>query len=154
MDLGCYVLSAARAFGGWIGGGPEIVSVDADLKAPEMDAAMRVELAYPGGTAGSCVWDMNADDRTMTWTVIGSAGTAVSPAFAVPAMDNRLLLSVDGRTTEQAHGDLTSYTYQLAALANTIPEGAPFAFSLEDSIANAELIDECYRRAGLRPRGQ
>jgi predicted dehydrogenase len=154
MDLGCYVLSAARAFGGWIGAGsPEITSVDVDLKAPEMDAGMRVELAYSGGVSGRAVWDMNSTDRTMTWTVIGTNGSATSPAFAVPAMDNRLLLTVDGQTTERTHGDRTSYTYQLTALANTIREGAPYAFTLDDSIANAELIDECYRRTGLTPRG-
>ena len=63
MDLGCYVLSAAREFGTWIGGEPGIASVDATLKAPEVDAAMRVELAYPGGVTGICVWDMNAAGR-------------------------------------------------------------------------------------------
>lgn len=62
-DLGCYALSTARALGGWIGAGsPDIVSVDADLKAPEMDAAMRVDLAYAGGVTGSCIWNMNATD--------------------------------------------------------------------------------------------
>ena len=34
MDLGCYVLSAARQFGRWIGATPELVSADATLKAP------------------------------------------------------------------------------------------------------------------------
>jgi predicted dehydrogenase len=36
MDLGCYVLSAAREFGKWVGGAPEITSVQARLRAPEM----------------------------------------------------------------------------------------------------------------------
>ncbi len=153
MDLGCYVLSAARAFGRWIGGEPEIVDLDVTLKAPEIDAAMRVQLAYPGGVTGHCVWNMNATDRTMSWTVIGSDGSATSPAFAVPHMDNRLLITTDGHTTEQTYGDKTSYTYQLAHLAATVQHGAPFAFTIDDSVATAELIDECYRRAGLTPRG-
>lgn len=153
MDLGCYVLSAAREFGKWVGGAPEITSVEATLKAPEMDAAMTVGLAYPGGVTGRCVWDMNAADRTMTWTVIGSAGSATSPAFAVPHMDNRLLVTDGSGTSEQAHGENTSYAYQLAAVADSIRTGAPFAFTLDDSVGNADLIDECYRRAGLRPRG-
>lgn len=153
MDLGCYVLSAAREFGKWVGGSPEITSVEVTLKAPQMDAAMTVDLAYPGGVAGHCVWDMDAADRTMTWTVIGSAGTATSPAFAVPHMDNRLLVTEGSGTVEQAHGEHTSYAYQLAAVADSIRTGGPFAFTLDDSVANAELIDECYRRAGLRPRG-
>ncbi len=153
MDLGCYVLSAAREFGKWVGGAPEIASLDATLKAPEMDAAMTVELTYPRGVTGRCVWDMNADDRTMTWTVVGSDGTATSPAFAVPHTDNRLLVTDAAGSTERAHGEHTSYAYQLAAVADSIRTGAPFAFTLDDSVGNAELIDECYRRAGLRPRG-
>jgi hypothetical protein len=68
-------------------------------------------------------------------------------------MDNRLLVTVGGQTTEHRYGDKTSYTYQLAYLAATLREGAPFAFTISDSVTNAELIDECYRRAGLRARG-
>ncbi len=153
MDLGCYVISAARHFGSWIGGAPQILSVEVDLKAPELDAAMGLALAYPGDVTGSAVWDMNSTGRTMTWTVIGSSGTATSPAFGVPHQDNRLLLTRDGQTTAQAYGDQTSYTYQLANLARTLQEGVPFLVDIDDAVANAELIDECYRRAGLRPRG-
>lgn len=153
MDLGCYVLSAAREFGKWVGGAPWITSVAATLRAPEMDSAMTVEVTYPGGVTGHCVWDMDAPDRTMTWTVIGSAGTATSPAFAVPHLDNRLVVSDESGTSEQSYGEHTSYAYQLAAVADSIRTGAPFAFTPEDSVSNAELIDECYRRAGLGPRG-
>ncbi|MTD15018.1 gfo/Idh/MocA family oxidoreductase [Nakamurella sp. YIM 132087] len=153
MDLGCYVLSAARAFGSWIGGDPVLGAVEVTLKGPDMDAAMEVDVSYPGGITGRLVWDMNAADRTMTWTVSGTDGTAVSPAFAVPHLDNRLLLSGPAGSSEQPHGDLTSYTYQLQAVAETIRTGAPFAFTAADSIATAELIDECYAKAGLPRRG-
>jgi predicted dehydrogenase len=63
MDLGCYVLDAARQLGAWIQAVPQIVTVDATLRAPEVDASMRVELAYPGGVTGRCVWDMDAGER-------------------------------------------------------------------------------------------
>ena len=153
MDLGCYVLNAARQFGRWIGATPELVSADATLKAPEIDAAMRVELDYGTGVTGSCTWDMDAGNRTMTWTVVGSQGAATSPAYAVPHLDNRLVITRDGRTTEETLGDQTSYTYQLAHLADTLREGTPFLIDMDDSVSNAELIDACYRRAGLSPRG-
>jgi predicted dehydrogenase len=105
---------------------------------------MTVEVAYPGGVTGHCIWDMNAADRTMTWTVIGATGTATSPAFAVPHLDNNRLLITDGSgTSGHAHGENTSYTYQLAAVADAIRTGAPFAFTLDDSVGNAELIDDC-----------
>ena len=152
MDLGCYVLSAARHFGHWIGISPEIVSVEADLKAPELDSAMRVSLSYSGGITGSAVWDMDAADRTMTWTVFGSRGSASSLAFGVPHLDPRLEVTIDGRTMIENFAG-TSYTYQLAALARTLQDGDPFLVDIDDAVANAELIDEVYRRAGLTPRG-
>jgi predicted dehydrogenase len=153
MDLGCYVLSAARQLGRWLGEAPSVASAKATLNKPDVDSAMWVELAYPGGFQGGLHWDMNAADRAMVWTVEGTAGTAVVPAFAVPHMDNRILITNDGDTVEHTLGDQTSYTYQLAALADTLQTGVEFLIDVQDSVANAELIDEVYRAAGLAPRG-
>jgi predicted dehydrogenase len=88
-DLGCYVLDAARQVGLCLGTAPQITDVKATLRAPEVDASMRVELTYPGGVRGRCTWDMHTAQRTMTWSVTGTDGVAVSPAFAVPHEDNR-----------------------------------------------------------------
>jgi predicted dehydrogenase len=98
-------------------------------------------------------WDMNAADRQMVWTVSGTAGTAVVPSFAVPHLDNRIMITREGSTEEQTLRDQTSYTYQLAALAKTLQTGAEFVIDVDDSVANAELIDEVYRTAGLTPHG-
>ena len=67
-------------------------------------------------------------------------------------MDNRLVVTKDGRTTQEVLGDQTSYTYQLARLAAALQGRQAFPADLDGSVANAELIDECYRRAGLAPR--
>jgi len=152
MDLGCYVLNAARQFGRWIGATPALETAEAILKTAEIDAAMRAQLSYGDGLTGSCNWNMNADDRTMTWTVAGSKAVATLPAFAVPHLDNRLIITKDGQTVEERIGDQTSYTYQLAHLTDTLRNGKPFLIDIDDSVANAELIDTCYRRAGLTPR--
>jgi predicted dehydrogenase len=153
MDLGCYVLDAARNLGRWINSVPRVVSVDVTLRAPEVDASMRVELSYPGGVSGHCRWDMDAAERIMTWTVTGTEGVATSPAFAVPHRDNRILVTRHGRTSEEVLGEHTSYTYQLACLADYLQGGQPFPAGIDESVANAELIDQCYRQAHLSPRG-
>ena len=153
MDLGCYVLSAARQVGRWLDEVPSVVSAEATLEKPNVDASMRVELDYSRGIRGRVEWDMDAMSRQMVWTVSGTEGTAVVPAFAVPHMDNRIVITRDGSTEEQTLGDQTSYTYQLAALADTLQTGAEFLIDVDDSVANAALIDEVYRRAGLSPRG-
>jgi len=77
MDLGCYVLNAARQVGRWLDQAPSVVRAETTLKKPDVDAAMWVELAYPGGIRGRLHWDMNAQGRQMVWTVIGTAATAV-----------------------------------------------------------------------------
>jgi hypothetical protein len=63
------------------------------------------------------------------------------------------LITRNGSAEEQLLGHRTSYTYQLAALAQTLQSGADFLININDSVANAELIDEVYRRAGLSRRG-
>jgi predicted dehydrogenase len=40
MDLGCYVLNAARQVGRWLGQTPSVVSADATLKKPGIDSAV------------------------------------------------------------------------------------------------------------------
>jgi predicted dehydrogenase len=154
MDLGCYVLDAARQLGLWMETAPEIINVEATLRAPEVDASMHVELAYPGGVTGDCVWDMDAGKRTMSWSVTGTKGVATSPAFVLPHTDNRLVVTRNGRTSEEVLGDQTSYTYQLACFADALQDRHPFPADMDGSVANAELIDECYRRAGLSPRAK
>jgi predicted dehydrogenase len=153
MDLGCYVLNAARQVGRWLDAAPSVVNAAATLKKPNVDAGMLVELTYPGGIRGQLHWDMNAEARRMVWTVAGTAARAVVPAFAVPHLDNRIVITRDGSTEEQTLGEQTSYTYQLAALADTLQTGAEFLIVVDDSVANAELIDEVYLGAGLSPRG-
>lgn len=129
------------------------------LRDPGVDAGMQVELTYSDGITGRCRWDMDASDRLMTWTVVGPAATAVSMAFGVPHLDNRLIVSrttsADGaRATELRLGERTSYTYQLEAVVTALTDGGTFVTDIDDAVANAELIDSCYRSAGLRPRGQ
>jgi predicted dehydrogenase len=153
IDLGCYVLDAARQLGAWIGAAPQIVTAGTTLRAPGVDASMRVELAYPSGVTGRCTWDMDAAERIMTWTVTGTEGAATSPAFAVPHTGNRLLVTRNGQASEEVLGDQTSYTYQLARLAGALQDGRPVPDRIDGSVANADLIDECYRRTGLSPRG-
>jgi hypothetical protein len=54
---------------------------------------------------------MDAAERTMTWTVTGARGSATSPAFAVPRLDNQLLITRTGESTTETLGNQTSYTY-------------------------------------------
>jgi predicted dehydrogenase len=154
MDLGCYVLGAARHLGHWIGEAPGLDHIKVRRRAPDVDSAVSAELTYAGGATGRVVWDMDAPDRRMLWTVRGSKATAVVPAFAVPHTDPRLMITDASGTTREEHlGTGTSYTHQLAALAETLQRGTTFLVDVEDAVANADLVDSVYHAAGLTTRG-
>lgn len=79
MDLGCYVIKAARQVGRWLEGAPSVVSAEVSLKEPGVDAAMRVELANPSGIPAKlhlgherrgspgldCLWDNRDRSRAV-----------------------------------------------------------------------------------------
>jgi hypothetical protein len=76
--------------------------------------------------------------------VTGTAGSAAVPAFAVPHMDNRILVTRDGSTEEDTLGDQTSYTYQLAVLENTLQSGAAFLIDVDDSVLMLSSSTRCF----------
>jgi predicted dehydrogenase len=57
-------------------------------------------------------------------------------------------------TTTEHLGVRSSYIYQLEELIRAQRGGAPMPTGPDDAVATAELIDRCYRAAGLplRPR--
>lgn len=106
------------------------------------------------GLPGRVVWDMDAPRRRMPWTVRGSEATAVAPGFAVPHTDPRLAITdASGATREERPRTETSYTHQLAALAETLHRGAAFPADVDDAVANADLVDSVDLAAGLSTRG-
>ena len=56
-----------------------------------------------------------------------------------------------GTRTEEL-GRRSSYTYQLEAFAAHLRIGAPLPTGADDAVANMQLIDDCYRAAGLPPQ--
>jgi predicted dehydrogenase len=49
-------------------------------------------------------------------------------------------------------GRRSSYTYQLEAFAAHLRQGTPLPTDADDAVVNMQLIDDCYRAAGLSPR--
>jgi predicted dehydrogenase len=74
--------------------------------------------------------------------------------FIAPQYYNRLSVKIDGRTTtERVRGEPT-YDAQLRAFVAAVREGKPFPTTAEDAIVTMRLIDDIYRAAGLRVRGE
>jgi predicted dehydrogenase len=153
MDVGCYGLHLHRALAPWAGGAPQVVSARAGERAG-VDEWLDADLAFPGGATGIVRCSMTADSDRMTARIIGSLGEVTASNFVLPHRDDRVLVTTGGAERVEQLGRRPSYAYQLEAFAGQLRGGEPVPTDADDAVATAELIDACYRAAGLplRPR--
>ncbi len=74
--------------------------------------------------------------------------------YLAPQFYHRLRVTVGGRTRREHVRGAATYTWQLRAFAGAVLAGGPVLTSPADAIVNMRLIDDVYRAAGLRLRGQ
>jgi predicted dehydrogenase len=156
MDLGCYSLHAQRVLAPWAGGEPAVVAARAGERAgaPGVDEWLDADLVFPSGVTGSARCHMAAEQREMTCRIVGARGEATAQCFVEPHVDDRVVVTTpDGERTEHL-GTRSSYTYQLEAFTAAVRTGAPIPTGPDDAVATLQLIDQCYRAAGLEPRPQ
>jgi predicted dehydrogenase len=156
MDLGCYGLHAQRHLGRWAGGEPELVDARAKERtgAPGVDERLEADLRFPSGATGSVRCSMAHPRFEMTLRVVGSRGEAAVMDFVQPHKDDRVVVRTeDGETTEHL-GTRSSYIFQLEAFIRALRGGAPMPTGPDDAVPTAQLIDRCYRAAGLPLRAR
>jgi predicted dehydrogenase len=154
MDLGCYGLHVARTLAPWTGGEPEPAAVRAGERAgaPGVDEWLDAELRFPSGATATVRCSMVHPSRLMSLRIVGSEGEVAAPGFVEPNRDDRVLVRTAAGTRTEHLGTRTSYTFQLEALTAALRHGSPVPTDADDAVATMELIDRCYRLAGLRPR--
>ena len=154
MDLGCYSLHAHRALAPWAGGPPRVAAARAGERAgrPGVDEWLDADLEFPGGATGRARCSMAADHRRYQCRIIGSRGEAAALNFVEPHHDDRIIVTTAAGTRTEELGRRSSYTYQLEAFAAHLRDGAPLPTDADNAVANMQLIDDCYRAAGLTPR--
>lgn len=156
MDVGCYGLHMHRALTPSAGGAPRVVAARAGERAgsPGVDEWLDADLEFPGGATGTVRCSMAAESTRMTCRIVGSRGEVSAPQFVLPHRDDRVLVRAGGSDRVEELGRRPSYAYQLEAFALHIRGGEPVPTGADDAVATAELIDDCYRAAGLplRPR--
>jgi predicted dehydrogenase len=154
MDLGCYSLHAHRVLAPWGGGPPRLVAARAGERAgrPGVDEWLDANLEFPSGATGRARCHMASDKRRMTYRIVGKHGQATAANFVEPHVDDRIMVVTrDGERVEEL-GKRSSYTYQLEALRRHLREGAALPIDTDDAMETSQLIDDCYRAAGLTPR--
>ena len=152
MDLGCYSIQWARFAAG---GDPDVVSAEAECPVAGVDGSLVAELRWPSGLTGRVGSSMIAagDGVDVHLRVVGERGEMLATNPLAP-QNGGALLTVDTETTQATYEVARSATYfhQLVAFREAILSGAPFPTTADDGVRNMEIIDACYRAAGLEPR--
>ena len=153
MDLGCYPINWVRFAAG---AEPEVVSASAVCPVPGVDGSLTAELRWEGGLTGSIASSMITDhDGLVSWLVVrGERGVMRADKPLQPHVGNAVMTveTGDGVTSVTADASTTTYFHQLVAFRDAITLGKPFPSTADDGVRNMEVIDACYRAAGLDVR--
>ncbi len=152
MDLGCYSIQWARFAAE---GEPEVVSAEAVCPVDGVDGSLSAELRWPSGVTGSIRSSMIADgdDVVAYLKVTGEHGTMTATNPLAPQNGGATLtVETDAGSETQEVARSATYCHQLEAFRDAIVEGKPFPTTADDGVRNMEIIDACYRAAGLEPR--
>lgn len=152
MDLGCYPIQWVRFAAG---SEPDVVSATAVCPVDGVDGELVAELRWPSGVTGSVRSSMIAGgDRVVAnLTVSGELGTMVATNPLAPQNGGAMITVETAGSTETVEAPTSStYSHQLVAFRDAIVDGAGFPTTADDGVRNMEIIDACYRAAGLEPR--
>ena len=152
MDLGCYSIQWARFAAGV---DPDVVSATAVCPVEGVDGSLVAQLRWPSGITGSVSSSMihDGEDTVVFLRVTGERGTMTATNPLAPQRgDARITVETgDGTQTYDAETSATYY-HQLVAFRDAIVDGTPFPTTADDGVRNMEIVDACYRAAGLEPR--
>lgn len=152
MDLGCYPIQWVRFAAG---ADPDVVSADAVCPVEGVDGSLVAELRWPSGVTGSIGSSMIADGDHVVASlrVTGELGTmlATNPLAPQNGGSSITVDTSDGTEIHEVDGSAT-YLHQLIAFRDAIVAGAEFPTTADDGVRNMEIVDACYRAAGLDPR--
>lgn len=153
MDLGCYCVHAIRMLAAAQGGAPTLLHASAVERAGliQIDESTTATFQLPSGAQATARANMNGP-WNFSITATGSGGRIHLPDYLHTNDDDRLIVTTaEGERVEHL-GALSTYTYQLQAFTTAIRRGRDYLTTTNDSVATMELVDDCYRGAGLRPR--
>jgi predicted dehydrogenase len=151
MDVGCYTVHIVRTLGGEE---PEVVSATPKLHTPDVDRAMRADLRFPSGHAGTISCSMwSTSILRLHARAVGDAGEMRVFNPTNPQLYHRLKVAADGRSRVEHLPRRPTYEYQLEAFCAAVLRGEDTLTPPSDSIANMRVIDAIYRAAGMKVRG-
>ncbi|HVR33314.1 MAG TPA: Gfo/Idh/MocA family oxidoreductase [Acidimicrobiia bacterium] len=151
MDLGCYAIALVR----WaVGSEPSVTSAVAAANEDGIDLWLRAELSWGGGASGSVYSSMvGADEPAGTYLVVTSSNGTMRVDNPVAPQHGSSITVVTDDGAERFEVEASStYHHQLVAFRAAVVDDQPIPTGPDDAVANMEVIDACYRAAGLDPR--
>src|SRR5262249_6312315 len=95
MDAGCYAVHMARFFGCEE---PEVLSASASLHTPAVDRAMRAEVRYPSGHAGTIICSMWSSTLLRIFArAVGENGEVRITNPVMPQLWHKLVVVAGGK---------------------------------------------------------
>ncbi len=152
MDLGCYPIQWVRFAAGT---DPDVVSAVAECPVPGVDGSLVAELRWPSGVTGSVGSSMiSPGDQVVSYLrVTGERGSMLATNPLAPQHGgSEITIETSNGTETQAVDRSSTYLHQLVAFRDAIVNGTEFPTTADDGVRNMEIVDACYRAAGLDPR--
>lgn len=151
MDIGCYPISWLRHL---TGTEPVAVTATAVEGPPDVDITLTAELTFPDGVIGTAHGSMAAGEPFVAEIdVIGGDGRMHVVNPLAPQRGHHLDLTVGGETTREQATDRSTFDFQLDAFVRAVRDGETLPTDAADAVAQMQVIDDCYRAAGMSPRG-
>ena len=153
MDLGCYPLHYLRHS---FGAEPEVVSARAASVHEHIDIELEAELLFPGGVPARIWSRMNAvGGWSSVVNVFGDRGRLKVVNPLVPHREPHVIeLVTSWGTRRETLSKRSTFEYQLQAFIDAIEGVRPMPTDAEDGVISMRVIDNVYRAAGMKPRGQ
>lgn len=151
MDLGCYTINQLRYLAG---AEPEVTRAQAKTFSPQVDRWMAADFRFADGRTARMTVSFFSTSLLRIQTIVkGDQGELCVLNPVLPHFFNCLTVrNAQGKRRERIKGE-SSYTYQLRAFIKAVRGAAPIPTPAIDAIANMQIIDAVYEKAGLRQRG-
>jgi predicted dehydrogenase len=150
MDVGCYAIHSQRMISQLVANGePSIIKTEANAADGKVDTKLYMQLQYPNGVSALAKGDFESQSMQAPLTVTGSKGTLHLPNFVVSGWDPRVIVESGGKKRVEHMPSISTYTYQLVALADAIDLGKAVKTDAKDALAQAIMIDAAYTSSNL-----
>lgn len=155
MDLGCYTVRLLRYL---LESEPTVVCANARCASPQVDRKMRVDLTFPGtiqpittqpitGHMSCAFWSRRL--IRITAKIVGDQGTLHVLNPLLPHLFHLYWIKdADGYHIRRCPGQST-YAYQLDVFLQAVRGEQTPASNAWDAVANMQVLDTVYQRAGL-----